>query len=149
MNVQLGYARLNGSKRRTLPTAREPHILHLVALAINFEGMLRDGVVRDQTELARLARVTQPRMTQIMNLNFLAPDIQEAILFVGGDTSVSEKALRPITVEPSWVVQRRMWLASFGSLRRNESDAQRRPSPRLVTARHVYQTIPAEAGHPQ
>ena len=63
-------------------------------------------VVRDQTELAR---AKQPRMTQILNLTFLAPEIQEEILFLDSDAAVSEKALRPITVEASWAVQRRMW----------------------------------------
>jgi hypothetical protein len=48
-------------------------------------------------------------MTQIMNLNFLAPEIQEAILFLSGDTDVSEKMLRPITVQPSWEHQRRLF----------------------------------------
>lgn len=80
-----------------------------MALAIKFQGMLGEGVVRDQMELARLAHVTQPRMSQILNLNFLAPDIQEEILFLDGDTALSEKVLRPISVEISWIAQRRMW----------------------------------------
>jgi hypothetical protein len=40
------------------------------------------GHVADQTELARPASVTQSRMTQIMNLLHLAPDIQEQSLFL-------------------------------------------------------------------
>jgi hypothetical protein len=48
-------------------------------------------------------------VTQILILTFLAPDIQGAILFLDGETAVSEKALRPITVEASWEAQRRMW----------------------------------------
>jgi hypothetical protein len=104
-----GRKRLD-AKSTMPPTAdRVPHIARLMALAIKFKGMLESGVVKDQSELARLARVTQPRMTQILNLNFLAPDIQEAILFLDGDTSVSEKALRPITVVAGWPAQRRMW----------------------------------------
>lgn len=92
-----------------IASERVPRISRLMALAIKFKAMLRDGILRDQTELARLARVTQPRMTQILNLNFLAPDIQEEILFLDGDTVVSEKTLRPIAVEPQWELQRRMW----------------------------------------
>jgi transcriptional regulator with XRE-family HTH domain len=92
-----------------------PRISRLMALAIKFQAMLRDGIVRDQSELARLARVTQPRMTQILNLNFLAPDIQEAILFLKGDTAVSEKSLRPVTVETSWDVQLRNWKRCCGT----------------------------------
>ena len=61
---------------------RVPRISKLMALAIKFDGLLRDGKVADQTELALLAHVTQPRMTQIMNLLHLAPDIQEELLFL-------------------------------------------------------------------
>ncbi len=77
-----------------------------MALAIKFQGMLRDGIVRDQSELARLARVTQPRMTQILNLNFLAPDIQEAILFLpavdGGGDQINERHLREVVAVADW-----------------------------------------------
>ena len=53
-----------------------------MALAIRFDGLIRDGVVADQAELARLGHVTRARVTQIMNLLQLAPDIQEALLFL-------------------------------------------------------------------
>jgi len=54
---------------------RVPRIARLMALAIRFDRLIRDGNVADQSELARLACVTQPRMTQIMNLRHLAPDL--------------------------------------------------------------------------
>lgn len=41
---------------------------------------IRDGVVADQAELAGLVRVTKARVSQIMNLLNLAPNIQEEIL---------------------------------------------------------------------
>ena len=53
-----------------------------MALAIKFEGLINDGTIANQSELARLAHVTQPHMTQIMNLLNLAPDIQEQLLFL-------------------------------------------------------------------
>jgi len=85
-----------------------------MALAIRFEGLLRDGVVSDQSELARLAKVTQPRMTQIMNLLHLAADIQEEILFLPAVTSgrdpIHERMLRPVAAEISWDKQREMWV---------------------------------------
>ena len=84
-----------------------------MALAIRFDGLISDGIIADQSELARLAHVTQPRMTQIMNLLHLAPDIQEALLFLPRVTSgrdrIHEKLLRPIAAEASWWKQRRMW----------------------------------------
>ena len=57
--------------------------------------------------------VTQPRMTQIMNLLYLAPDIQEELLFLplvtSGKDPVTERDLRPIVAEVDWGRQRRMW----------------------------------------
>ena len=84
-----------------------------MALAIRFDGLIREGAVRDQAELARVGHVTRARLTQIMNLLNLAPDIQEAILFLPatekGDDPVNESDLRPIAAELDWGKQRRMW----------------------------------------
>jgi len=95
------------------PGGRVPRVARLMGLAIRFDQLLRDGVVANQTELARLARVTQPRMTQIMNLLHLAPDIQEDILFLPlvseGRDAVSERDLRAITRCEPWPTQRRGW----------------------------------------
>lgn len=95
------------------PTGRVPRISRLMALAIKFDRLLREGVITDQSELARLAYVTQPRMTQIMNLLHLAPDIQEQLLFLprvtNGRDPIHEKMLRPIAAAPSWRKQQRLW----------------------------------------
>jgi len=60
--------------------SRLPRITRLLALAVRFEGLLRDGTVRDYAELARLGGISRARMTQIMSLLNLAPVIQERIL---------------------------------------------------------------------
>lgn len=95
------------------PQARVPRISKLMALAIRFDQLLRDGTLRDMAELARLAHVTQPRMTQIMNLLHLAPDIQEEILHLpliaAGKDPVTERDLRPIAAVRNWQSQRTMW----------------------------------------
>jgi len=97
------------------PAGRVPRVSRLMALAIHFDRLLREGKVRDQSELARLAHVTQPRMTQIMNLNHLAPDIQEQLLFFKaltlGRPGLCERHLRPIAATTSWTAQRRAWTA--------------------------------------
>ena len=58
--------------------------------------------------------MTRARVTQIMNLLNLAPDIQEAILFLplieGGREPVKEWQVRPVAAEVEWPAQRRMWL---------------------------------------
>lgn len=92
---------------------RVPRVSRLMALAIRFDRLIREGVVADQSELARLAHVSQPRMTQIMNLLHLAPDIQEALLFLPPVTSgrdpIHEKMLRPVAAQVSWCKQRKLW----------------------------------------
>jgi hypothetical protein len=70
-----------GEAAPTVP-GRVPRVSRLMALAIRFDQLIRAGVVADQAELARLGHVTRARLTQIMNLLCLAPDIQEAILFL-------------------------------------------------------------------
>lgn len=92
---------------------RVPRITRLMALAIKFDGYLRDGLVRDYAELARLGHVSRARITQIMDLTLLAPDIQEAILrlprTVSGRDPIRERHVRPIANEAKWGHQHRMW----------------------------------------
>ena len=86
-----------------------PRIARLLALAIRLEGLLRDETIRDYAELARLGRVTRARMTQIMKLLDLAPDIQEQILFLPLIQGLNERNLRPIASRIDWGEQRRMF----------------------------------------
>jgi hypothetical protein len=94
---------------------RIPRVAVLLALALRFEELLREGQVRDYVELARLARVSRARITQVMNLLLLAPDIQEAILFLPpisrGRDPIRLALLQPIALTPSWLGQRRLWTA--------------------------------------
>ena len=83
-----------------------------MALAIHFEGLLANGEVTDMADLARLGHVSRARITQIMNLRLLTPDIQEDLLFLP-HTETARDALkyadiRPLTVEADWTEQRRM-----------------------------------------
>jgi hypothetical protein len=97
----------------TVEPGKIPRISRLIALAIRFDRLLRQGLVRDYTDLARLGLVSKPRVTQIMNLLLLAPDIQEEILFLprtsSGRDPISERHVRPITKVLEWDKQRMMW----------------------------------------
>ena len=90
-----------------------PRLSRLMALAIRFEKLVRTGAVRDYAELARVGYVTRARLTQIMNLLQLAPDIQEEILDLPRTRNVSdtipERRIRAIAATPDWKRQRRMW----------------------------------------
>ncbi|MEO0513417.1 MAG: hypothetical protein AAF108_11065, partial [Planctomycetota bacterium] len=90
-----------------------PRIAKLMALAIRFDGLVRRGEVADFAEIAALGHVTRARVSQIVNLLNLAPDIQEAILFhepVRGERdAIPERRVRAIAGEPDWDAQRDMW----------------------------------------
>ena len=86
-----------------------------LALAHHFDDMIRESVVRDQAEIARLMKVTRARVTQIMNLLYLAPDIQEELLFLTAQSErmgpASMKRTRRIVAEADWEKQRQLWRA--------------------------------------
>jgi hypothetical protein len=80
-----------------------------MALAIKFQDMVDRGDVRDYADLARLGYVTRARITQIMNLLNLAPDIQEKILLSDRvSLMVSERSARAVTSEVTWNLQRQL-----------------------------------------
>lgn len=99
--------------QRTLKPGNVPRVSKLLALAIRMEGLVQRGEVRDYADLARLGYVTRARITQIMNLLNLAPDIQEDLLFLPrtlkGYDPIREKDMRPIAAVPFWQRQRKMW----------------------------------------
>ena len=86
-------------------TGRLPRIAHLMALAIKFDGMLREGVATGYADVARLGLVTRARMAQIMNLLNLAPNIQEQIMYLPERTEGRETVVRIV----SWRRQRKLW----------------------------------------
>jgi hypothetical protein len=104
-------------ERDEASAGRVPRVARLMALAIRFDQLIRGGAVADQAELARLGSVSRARVTQIMDLLNLAPDIQEQLLFLQGsergrDTTAEHK-LRPIAKVEDWRAQRRVW-QTFG-----------------------------------
>jgi hypothetical protein len=98
---------------RNTPVGRVPRISRLMALAIHFDHLIATGGVRDQADIARLGHVTRARVTQIMNLLHLAPDIQEELLHLprvtSGDDPIRERHIRPLVRFDDWATQRRAW----------------------------------------
>lgn len=90
---------------------RIPRISRYMALAIHFEDLIKEGVVNDYADLARLGHVIRARVTQIMNLRLLAPEIQEVLLFLPdtatGAVGIQLKELQPISADADWQIQRR------------------------------------------
>ena len=90
-------------------SGRPPRVACLLALAHRFEELLRSGAVKDYAELARLGHVTPARVTQIMNLLNLAPDVQEYLLRLPAGPGIPERELRPIAAEVLWNRQRALF----------------------------------------
>jgi len=90
-------------------------LARLMALAIRFDHLVRSGAVKDYATLARLAKVSRARISQIMNLRHLAPAIQEALLFLPrierGRAPLLIADLQPIAALADWARQRRHWRA--------------------------------------
>jgi len=90
-----------------------PRIARLMALAIKFQDMVDRGEVCDYANIARLGYVSRARLTQIMNLLLLAPDIQEEFLVLESveiaKMSISERRLRTLVGDPNWQNQRSAW----------------------------------------
>jgi hypothetical protein len=92
---------------------RLPRVTQVMALAIHFLEMIQRGDARDYADLARLGCLTRERMSQIMELIWLAPDIQQEILAYppteAGRFPLSEVAVRKIAGSLSWTEQRHAW----------------------------------------
>jgi len=99
---------------------RLPRVTQVMALAIQFQDMIQRGEARDYADLARLGCLTRERMSQIMELVWLAPDIQQEILeFPPSGTArfpISEVAVRRIASPLSWNEQRHAWQTLKNSL---------------------------------
>ena len=84
-----------------------------MALALRLEELVRTGQVASYSALAELGHVTRARICQILNLLHIAPDIQEALLFlpltVRGRDPLILADLMPIAAAFDWRKQRRLW----------------------------------------
>jgi len=102
-----------GEDKPLLPAGRVPRVARLMALALRLDELVRTGQVASYSALASLGHVTRARICQILNLLHLAPDIQEALLFLpptqrGRDTIILAD-LMPIAACIDWRKQRRLW----------------------------------------
>jgi len=109
----LGRKRFREGEEAAKPAGRVQRVSRVMALAIECDRLISGGMIKNQSELAHYAQVTTARMTHIMWLTNLAPEIQEAILFLplvdSGPDTVKEIEVRRIARVLDWGVQRGMW----------------------------------------
>ena len=94
------------------PVRRPAVVAQTLAVAHRLEAAIESGEYADRADVARQLGVTRARVTQLLDLTLLAPDIQEQLLFmqaVDGQEPVSERRLRAVVKERSWKKQRRVW----------------------------------------
>ncbi len=92
---------------------RLPRITQVLAIALQFQEMIDRGEIPRHADLARLGCISRERISQMMVLTWLAPDIQEAILrlpvVARACSQISEGLLRSIARFARWEIQRSMW----------------------------------------
>jgi DNA invertase Pin-like site-specific DNA recombinase len=103
------------SGAREADGGRVPRVSRLMALAVKFERMIREGEIPNHRAIAEAGQISRARLSQVMRLTDLAPSIQEELLFlpktiVGAD-HITEKALRQIACSLDWDWQKRQFAA--------------------------------------
>ena len=87
------------------PKPRAPsRTARMLALAYHVERLIEAGAIPDYATAARSLGVTRARLTQLMNLLLLIPEIQQQVLL--GCQRNTERALRRIAQEAEWCDQR-------------------------------------------
>jgi hypothetical protein len=99
-----------------------PRLARLLALAHRWNRLIEEGVVANHAEIARVMGLSRARVTQITDLLYLAPGIQEEILLPRNREKfaldVPERAMRPIIRLTEWNDQRRLWEKTVWSIDR-------------------------------
>lgn len=94
------------------PVRRPARVARMLALAHHIRWAIERGDVPDASTVARRLGLTRARVSQLLDLCLLAPDIQEAILAleaVDGAEPIPERALRDVGRAGGWAEQRRRW----------------------------------------
>jgi hypothetical protein len=107
--VQRGHGKGFATAPPRGPVRRPARVAIMLALAHKIRDAIARGQVRNQAEVARRLDLTPARLTQLLDLLRLSPDIQERVLFleaIDGVEPLTERALRVVTHVSSWVEQR-------------------------------------------
>ena len=94
------------------PVRRPARVALMLALAHRLEASIESGEYKDRADVARQLGFTRARVTQLLDITLLAPDIQEKVLgleAVDGREPMSERALRGVVGCGRWREQRIVW----------------------------------------
>ena len=108
-----GHDPMPAAETTKASSPRIPRIARLLALARHIDDLVRSGMVCSYAAAARLGRVSRARMSQILALLHLAPDLQEQLLFLQrpsrGRTAPVLRQVLHVAAALDWDEQRRRW----------------------------------------
>jgi hypothetical protein len=110
--VQRGHAKRFTPEAPPAPVRRPARVAVMLALAHKIQQAIDAGTVSDRAEVARRLGFTRARVTHLMDLTLLAPDLQERVLgleAVDGVEPIGERALRPVVRACRWEEQRALF----------------------------------------
>ena len=113
--TEVEFSLHDGPRRRAgseTDAGRLPRVTQVLALALSFQDMIAIGSAKNYEDLANRTGVTAERLSQVMKLIWLAPAIQQEILYLpgcGGRHPLSERAVRSIAARWSWPEQLKLW----------------------------------------
>ncbi len=99
------------------PERKPAKVARMLALAHHLQRTIDNGLVADRAAVARRLGLTRARVTQLLDLLLLAPDLQARVLqleSVDAHEPTSERLLRAVSHGRTWEMQRRLW-AQLGS----------------------------------
>ena len=94
------------------PVRRPAKVAQQLALAHHLQAAIDRGAIADRADVARKLGLTRARVTQLLDLLLLAPDLQAAVLAmeaVDGAEPMAERTLRAVAHAGSWAEQRGAW----------------------------------------
>jgi predicted XRE-type DNA-binding protein len=117
--VQRGHGKRFAPEPPPGAVRRPARVAVMLALAHKIQQAIDTRTVRDRAEVARRLGFTRARVTHLMDLTLLAPDLQERVLgleAVDGVEPISERAVRDHVLKSvNWRGQREAWSALRGS----------------------------------
>jgi hypothetical protein len=97
----------------SVPSPRVPRIARILGLARHVEELVRSGTLGSYAAAARLGHISRARLSQILSLLHLAPDVQEQLLFLEhparGRQALTLRHLLSVAAVLDWHEQRRRW----------------------------------------
>jgi hypothetical protein len=111
------------------PKVGPSKVARMLALGHKIVRLVDAGLLEDLADAAELLGFSRARVTQIVDLTLLAPDIQEALLF-GEENRLSERKLRGVVTAGEWGEQWNLLGAQA------ELDVRLRREPACATPQH-------------